>query len=366
MASSDDQCEVPELLTRFTSRKHPQTAHIFQYSKLSCERSLKEVSKNEVISRNGEFAACGGLYASWVYPGGDAERIKVVADFYSAWVFLDDLIDNSIDMKYTCDVLDDIKARVAGSRQGNHGLDFLFRLWTHEGWNSELLQLGKAEIDLWLNCTQALRKIEVDQASVSVEEYLTYRQTNAAMGLMFLIMPFTRPDLTNDLLYLYQTSPETLKRIFSYSGRNMGVILDLYKLNADHAQITEYSHIAAIVQQNSDTRMDFQQAVNKSAEIFHEYEDKLVVEFNKVATLSPRLAKALEDVHAGSISWLNLMRGRRYVKKAEPRRRGHMRTIAFVITFFGLLLTAVIIMWLWPSLWRHYLAGDMKPLQADK
>ncbi|EXK26432.1 hypothetical protein FOXG_17419 [Fusarium oxysporum f. sp. lycopersici 4287] len=364
MASSDDQCEVPELLTRFTSWKHPQTAHIFQYSRLSCDRSLKEVSQNEVISRNGEFAACGGLYGSWVYPGGDAERIKVVADFYSAWVFLDDLIDNSIDMKYTCDVLDDIKARVAGPRQGNQGLDHLFRLWSHEGWNSKLLQLAKAEIDLWLHCTQALRKIEVEQEPVSVEEYLTYRQTNAAMGLMFLIMPFTRPDLADDLLRLRKWSPDTLKNIFSYSGRNMGVILDLYKLNAHHAQITEYSHIAAIVQQNSDTRIDFQQAVDRSAEIFHEYEDKLAVEFAKVATLSPRLAKALEDVHAGSIAWLNLMRGRRYVKKTQSRRRSYGGKIAAII-ICGLLLATILILWLWPSLWSHYVPVGGRQIFAD-
>ncbi|KAF9763585.1 hypothetical protein IL306_003060 [Fusarium sp. DS 682] len=357
MASSDHQCEVPELLTRFTSWKHPQTAHIFQYSKLSCQRSLKAVSENEVVSRNGEFAACGGLYTSWVYPGGEAERIKLVADFYSAWVFLDDLIDNSIDMKYTCDVLAGIKARVSGSRQGNEGLDFMFRLWTHEAWDSELLQLARAEIYLWLDCTEALRKIEVDQAPVSMEEYLTYRQTNAAMGLMFLIMPFTRPDLSHDLLQLHQSSPETLKRIFSYSGRNMGVILDLYKLNADHAQITEYSHIAAIIQQNSGTRMNFQQAVDRSAELFHQYEDKLAVEFKKVATLSPRLAKALEDVHAGSISWLNVMRGRRYVGKTKPQSRGYGGIITYAIILCGLFLTAAVILWLWPSLWYHYVLG---------
>ncbi|RSL44540.1 hypothetical protein CEP54_014646 [Fusarium duplospermum] len=347
--------QVPELVTRFRSWKHPQAAHIFQYSKLSCARSLKEVSEHEVVSRNGEFAACGGLYASWVYPGGNVERLKLVADFYSAWVFLDDLIDNTTDMKYTHDLLDDIRARVVGSRQGHHGLDFMFRLFTHEGWHSELLGLTKAEMDLWLDCTRTLRVMEAEQRIVSVEEYMSYRQTNTAMGMMYLVMLFAMPELNEDFLQLSRSSPDTLRRIFSHCGRSMGVILDLYKLNAPHAQITEYSHIVKMIQHNSNPPLNLQQAVDQSAEVFYEYEGKLAIEFAKVAAFSPGLATAMENVHAGSITWLNMMRGRRYVKKADSSRQP-AGWIMFPLIFGGLLLITFVILRLWPSMqYPHFL-----------
>ena len=99
--------DVPVITSRFAGRKHPQTSAVYKYSKESCQRSLKAVSEHEVVSVNGEFAACGGLYCSWVYPGGDFERIKVVADFYSAWVFIDDLIDNPTDMAHIASLIDD-------------------------------------------------------------------------------------------------------------------------------------------------------------------------------------------------------------------------------------------------------------------
>ncbi|KAH8898889.1 hypothetical protein GQ53DRAFT_817117 [Thozetella sp. PMI_491] len=317
MEPADVLHEVPVLVTQFPSFSHPQTAQLYQYAKQSCGRWLKEVAEHEIVSRNGEFAACGGLYASWVYPAGDLERLQVVADFYSAWVFIDDLIDNTTDMSHIGNLLDDLLARVSGCHRGNHGLDFMHRLFTHEGWDPEVLRLTKAEMSHWSDCTLALRRIEAEQRTVSVEEYLSSRQTNAAMGMMYLVLVFTMPNLAREYLQLNQSAPDTLRRVFSYCGRSMGVILDLYKLNANHAQICEYSHIAKIIQHNSRHSLSLAQAVDRSVELFHEYENKLAIELNEVATFSPRLAQSMENVHAGSITWLNVMRGSRYVKKMD-------------------------------------------------
>ena len=319
MESADVLHDVPVLASRFSSWKHPQTAQLYQYSKDSCDYSLKAVSQHEVVSHNGEFPACGGLYSSWVYPGGDLEKLKVVADFYSAWVFIDDLIDNSTDMSQVSDLIDSVRVRVIGSRQGNQGLDFMHRLFTHDGWHPEMLRLVRDEMDLWFKCTLALREIEAEQRTVSIEEYMTYRQTNAAMGVMYLVMTFAMPEVTEDFLRLNESSPSVIRSIFSYCGRSMGVVLDLYKLNADHAQICEYSHIAKIVQRNSSTPLSLEQAVDRSVELFHEYEDSLRAELDKVASFSPKLAHAMESVHAGSITWLEVMRGGRYVKKLKSQ-----------------------------------------------
>ncbi|KAL6406083.1 uncharacterized protein AUP68_10645 [Ilyonectria robusta] len=317
MEHADVSYAVPVLATRFSSSSHPETARLFAYSKESCDRSLKELSEPDPVSHNGAFAACGGLYASWVYPGGNMERLKIVADFYSAWVFIDDLIDNTTDMSYVSDLLDTLQARVAGSPQGNQGFDFMHRLFTHTGWHPEALRLTKVEMDRWVECTVALRAIEAEQRAVSVEEYLVYRQTNAAMGMMYLVMAFSMPELTGEFLRFNEASPDVLRRVFSYCGISMGVVLDLYKLNADHAQICEYSHIAKIIERASPTPLSLPEAVDRSMEIFHEYEDKLAIELDQVAAFSPALARAMEKVHAGSIVWLEVMRGGRYVKKMD-------------------------------------------------
>src|ERR1700733_4050175 len=110
METADVLHEVPVLATRFSSWSHPQTIQLYEYSKQSCDRSLKEVAEHEVVSHNGEYAACGGLYASYIYPAGDFERLKVVADFYSAWAFIDDLVDNTTDIPYIRGLFNDLQA----------------------------------------------------------------------------------------------------------------------------------------------------------------------------------------------------------------------------------------------------------------
>jgi hypothetical protein len=308
---------VPVIVSKFEGWSHPDTAKLYAYSEESCDHSLREVSENEVVSHNGSFAACGGLYCGWIYPSGNMDRIKIVADFYSAWAFVDDLIDNSTDMTYVSDLLETVKARVAGSPQGPQGLDFMHRLFTHEGWHPEALRLIKQEMDLWRYCTIALRKIEAEKRIVSVDEYLVYRRTNTAMGIMHLVLSFTNPELTDEFLKFNEFASDTMHCVFSYCGITIAMVLDLYKLNADHAQICEYSNIAKIIQNNSRPLMSLPEAVGRSIDVFHEYEEKLGVELEQVAAFSPMLAKAIENVHTGSIIWLEVLRGRRYAKKAD-------------------------------------------------
>jgi hypothetical protein len=132
---------------------------------------------------------------------------------------------------------------------------------------------------------------------------------------MYLVMLFVMPELAEEFLKFNEHAPDTVRRVFAYCGITMGIVLDLYKMNADHAQVCEYSHIAMIVQRNSPTPITISEAIEKSADIFHEYEKKLGVELDEVAKFNPLLAKAMENVHAGSIVWLEVMRGGRYVKK---------------------------------------------------
>ncbi|CAM1502200.1 Fc.00g041840.m01.CDS01 [Cosmosporella sp. VM-42] len=338
MAHSSTIVDVPVLVSRFPAWCHPQTKNLYGYSKQSCDRSLKSVSEKEVVSHNGMFAACGGLYSAWVYPGGEFEQIKIIADFYSAWVFIDDLIDNTTDMKVVSDLLENTRGWVAGIPQGKPGLDFMHRLFTHQSWHPDALQLTKKEMHLWLDCTRELRKIEADERVVSVEEYMTYRQTNAAMGMMYLVMVFAMPSMAEDFLKFNELRPEVIRNIFKYCGRSMGIVLDLYKMNADHAQLCEWMHIAHIIQRVSPTPITLQQAVDKSGELFHEYEDNLAVEYAAVAEFSPTLAKAMKDVHSGSIMWLKVMRGSRYVKQVETVQqvstKSRVPPLAYFVRFF--------------------------------
>ena len=65
------------------------------------------------------------------------------------------------------------------------------------------------------------------------------------------------------------------------------------------------------------TSQELSCVTHRSVELFHENEEKLAIEFNKVRTFSPVLALTLEHVHGGSIAWLGLMRGTGNVKKVQ-------------------------------------------------
>ncbi|PHH88594.1 hypothetical protein CDD83_7336 [Cordyceps sp. RAO-2017] len=323
----DTAYAAPVVASRFAHKIHPAHDALYEYSKRSCARSLDELAAGEEVSHNGAFAACGGSYVACVYPDGELERLKVVADCYSAWVFIDDLIDNTTDMAYVSDMVTSLRRRVAGAGAGagvgpdddeDDGFDWMLRLFRHAAWHPKALRLTRAEIDRFLECTVVLRAIESAARPVSVDEYLRLRAANSAMGVMYAVMAFAAPRLADELLRLSAAAPEALRRVFTCSGVSIGILLDLYKVNGEHPQRCDYTNVARILRRSA--RLTLPQAVDAAVDLFHQYEARLALALDEVAAASPALARAMERLHAGSVVWLAAMRGGRYVRTVDCDR----------------------------------------------
>lgn len=320
MATKIERTEVkytaPVLVTQFSSRmRHPAYVQLCEYSKQSCAGSLISVAAAEAVSRHIACTACGGCYAAHIYPDGDFERLKIVADNFSARVLVDNLMDSATDILCVSDMVNKYRATVAGSPVEDERFKLILRLYTNACWDPEALRLIQAETNRYLDCTVELRTIEAEVRAVSVEEYFESRATNSYMGVEHHVIAFAMPELTEDLVRVSVSAPEVFRRALMYSGTSMGVMADLYKINGEHPEICEYTSIINILQRASEVPLSLPEAVGRSVQLFHEYEDKLAVALEEVAAFSPALAKAMECVHAGTVVWLNMMRGDRYARK---------------------------------------------------
>ncbi|KAM4062736.1 hypothetical protein HRG_007555 [Hirsutella rhossiliensis] len=335
MAANDELADIeytaPVLPTQFSSRRHFAYVQLFEYSEKSCARWLYKLAATQEVSRRGAFAACGGSYVAHIYPDGDLERLKIVADMFSAGVFIDDLIDNTTDTAIVSDLVSKYRAIVAGSPIGDARFDSMLRLYTNPCWNREALHILRAEANRYLESTLVLRAIEAEQRKVSVEEYLESRATNVYMGVEYCIIAFAVPALAESLVQISTSRPQVFRRALIYSGTCMGLLADLYKINGEHSEICEYTNIVKILQRQSQVPLSLPHAMDQVVRIFHEYEKRLAAVLEQIALLSPILAKAMEHVHAGTVVWLGTMRGDRYARRmsaASSTQESHTFTTA--------------------------------------
>lgn len=103
------------------------------------------------------------------------------------------------------------------------------------------------------------------------------------------IIAFAIPELTEDLVRASVSTPEVFQRALMHSGTSMGVMGDLYYIDREHPEICGYASIVNnILQRASEVPLRLLEALGRSVQLFHEYEDKLAVMLEEVAAAQPR------------------------------------------------------------------------------
>lgn len=304
---------APLLQSRFPYRLHPAQADLQEHSQQVYVRSLETRAKHEVVSQQGDHVACAGFYAAYCYPDGDLQRIKDICGFFLQGVLADDLLDNSTDLEYISALIGKYRAAVRGSPHTD--LSLIRDFFINPQWDPAALQLLQAEMNRYLNSILALRRVKIERRSVSVDEYLQSRIINCFMGVMHLITAFTVPNLTEAFLRVSSSKPFT--NVLIYSGVSIAALLDMYKLNGEHAEVCEYTNVVSIMQRASPEPVCLAEAMRRASRLFDEYEGKLAVELERLAGLSTEVAEAMGFVHGGTVEWMARMRGNRYSKGTD-------------------------------------------------
>ncbi|KAJ4303205.1 hypothetical protein N0V90_002098 [Kalmusia sp. IMI 367209] len=255
-----------------------------------------------------------GSCTAVLYPQGDFDRLPATIDGYMAFLFLDDLIDNSTDMSYITEITSKFMATAAGTPTDDARFFLLSRFFTDKRWDQTNLTETVAEAQRFMDGALALRAIEIEERIITVEEYLDIRVPNTAMGFMFRVIGFAQPELVEDFNKLMAEKPDLWDRVEKPSGKSVGIALDLYKLNGLHAEVCEYTNVVKIWQRESPVPLDLGGAIQFMVDEFYRYEKEMAHALDELAEFSPGLAQAVRDVQGGTLKWMTGERGGRYSK----------------------------------------------------
>lgn len=304
---------APKLTSLFACNRHDKFRECVAYADASYAESLEPVAIIEDSTAHSRLAKLGSCTAV-LYPNGEYERLPATIDGYMAFLFLDDLIDNSTDMTYIEEVINKFMATSRGVPIDDDRFALLARFMTDERWNRQTLSFTIDEAQRFMDGALALRAIEIEERLVTVEEYLKIRIPNTAMGFMFRVIGFAQPELAHDLNTVLAEKAELWDRIEAPSGKCIGIALDLYKLNGQHAEVCEYTNVVKIWQRQSPIEIDLGQAMQFMVDEFYRYEKDMVEALEELAKFSPGLAQAVRDVQGGTLAWMTGERGGRYSK----------------------------------------------------
>ncbi|MGP3690378.1 terpene synthase family protein [Streptomyces sp. IBSNAI002] len=300
---------VPVFVSRFPPRLHAEYPEMRRDCREYYEDGLQWLAAEISDLAHGFYVDCGAYYCAYTYPAGDLSSMKVLARFYSFWVMLDDVVDDSTDPRRVALLLDRLESAFGGERVAGYGaVADLLALAHRRG--AKCRDLVRKRFLEWIAVTRRVREIEIEQEPVALEEYMSLRQTSAAMPLMHVFLVCTHPELAAGVEEL--AGREDFERAAFSSGRSIGIVLDLYDLAGTHAEKCEYVHAARIVQRSSPS-MGMQEAVDACAALFSDYEEEMARSVYRVAVTHPEVARAMREVQAGSVAWLGAMRGRRYL-----------------------------------------------------
>jgi hypothetical protein len=303
----------PPLSSLFACNKHPKFRECVAYANASYAESLEPVAIVEDSTAHSQLPMLGSCTAV-LYPQGDFDRLPVTIDGYMAFLFLDDLIDNSTDMTYISGIVERFMATCRGIPTDDARFFLLARFMTDKRWDAVNLAETIAEAQRFMDGALALRAIEIEQRLITVEEYLNIRIPNTAMGFMFRVIGFAQPDLTAEFNRLMAENPELWDRVERPSGKSVGIALDLYKVNGMHAEICEYSNVVKIWQRESPVHIELEEAIQFMVDEFYRYEKEMAAAVDELAEFSPGLAQAVRDVQGGTLKWMTGERGGRYSK----------------------------------------------------
>lgn len=311
--TADSGYAVPLLVSRFPFRRHPG----FQEIRSDCEEYYERIVKRLITAKNdvahGYFVNCGGDYVSYIYPSSGISEAKAIARFYCLWVVLDDRIDNSTNHEEVASLLakmgDVINAPDTDTHDGYNSISAALTLARSHG--GETLTLAQDSLLAFLEATLRIREIEINKERVSHGEYLNLRAINTAMPCMHAFIPLARPELAADMTEL--SGRKEFERALIYSGKAIGLTMDLYCLVPKHAEISDYTNAVRIMERDLPAEAGRQEAIDRCASLFQTYEEKMETELKQVALTHPAAAQAMMEVQAGSVLWLGDMRGRRYL-----------------------------------------------------
>ncbi|KAH7356173.1 hypothetical protein BKA66DRAFT_445987 [Pyrenochaeta sp. MPI-SDFR-AT-0127] len=303
----------PPLTSLFSCNKHEKFRECVAYANASYVESLEPVAIIESSTPHSQLPMLGSCTAV-LYPRGDFDRLLVTIDGYMAFLFLDDLIDNSTDMTYISEIVDRFMATSKGTPNNDARFSLLARFMTDKRWDPTNLAETIDEAQRFMDGALALRAIEIEHRIITVKEYLRIRVPNTAMGFMFRVIGFAHPKLTADFNRLMAEKPDLWNRVEQPSGKSVGIALDLYKLNGSHAEICEYTNVVKIWQRESPVPIDLGEAIKFMVEEFYRYEKEMVDALDELAVFSPGLAQAVRDLQGGTLKWMTGERGGRYAK----------------------------------------------------
>lgn len=303
----------PPLTSLFACHKHEKFRECVAYANGSYAESLEPVATIESSTPHSQLPMLGSCTAV-LYPQGDFDRLPVTIDGYMAFLFLDDLIDNSTDMTYISEIVDRFMATSGGLPTDDARFYLLARFMTDQRWDLTNLAETIAEAQRFMDGALALRAIEIDERTITVEEYLKIRVPNTAMGFMFRVIGFAQPELTVDFNRLMAEKIDLWDRVEQASGKSVGIALDLYKLNGSHAEICEYTNVVKIWQRESTAPIDLSDAIQFMVDEFYRYEKEMADAVDELADFSPGLAQAVRDLQGGTLKWMTGERGGRYSK----------------------------------------------------
>lgn len=305
----DKSVKAPSVTSLYACNRHPELKRCIAHANESYAKHLEPVTAKERCTPNSKYAKLGAGTA-FLYPNGDWDRLPVTIDGYMAFLFLDDLIDDSTDIDY----VKDIARRLLSAANREPTEDKRFSLFSNffrdPRWDERVLKMVQDDAQRVMDGAMALREIEAKECIVTLEEYLNIRIPNTAMGFMFRAIGFAQPDVAEDLFCLIANEPSLWDRIEQASGKCIGIALDLYKLNGKHSEVCDYTNAVRITQREQNIPQS--EAIERMVAMFYQYEKEMGRAVQELASRSPRLAQAIADVQGGTLAWMTGERGSRY------------------------------------------------------
>jgi hypothetical protein len=296
--------EIPLLVSRFPTIVHPQIGDIVDDAKKFVKTdAFKILNKN--TAQYGDYIGTGAVLCSYIYPLGDTEKVKAVSRFFCYWTLADDVyFDNSIDLDNIYQMIDRFRAAVEEQSNGEELFAPVIEFCSRTDWKKETKSVFRNEMNKYLESVKSLRTAEVQKRLLGVEEYLSYRKFDVAMQVALALLWYTLDDTQLSTFYNAEFT-----KIFEYSSLSIGILLDLYTLNARKAEIKNYTQFLRIIR--SIENCDEAEAINKSVQLFYKYEAKML------ETKYPKEILHFKYAQSGTVRYCAEGRKMRYMQHAD-------------------------------------------------
>ena len=301
---------VPVLISRFPFRQHLEYRAIRADTEAFYYSFLHDIASRDFDAEHGAYIDTGASYSAYSFPFGDANKLMAVSRFFGPWSFIDDLIDNSLDVRHLNESIARYRAALGDPPVADGVFKALAEFFARPDWDPEALAFCKGEFHRYVDSTQRLRIVEIDRLTIPLTEYLDIRSTNCAMNFCFALAMYAMPNLTES--FLDATRLPAFQRAWDCLNRSVGLLLDLYAGEALRPEICRYTHSVRIVQRDAPEPCTWQQAVDRVVALFYAYEAEADAELDRVALTHPDVARALRYTQGGVVLWMRDMRGLRY------------------------------------------------------